>query len=430
MGKIKCSFGKWLVDSLGSNAIEKYWSDKNTVNPFEIGFGSRVDIFVKCQYGHPDYPTMPYVFNTGCRCPVCAGRKVVVGINDIATTHADYVKFFKNTDEATKYTAGTKHRFDFICPCCGYEKRMPFSNLIYQGFACPMCSDGISYPNKFIIELLNQIIDLYPENTKLAQYKPEKIFDWSRDVFKNNPRSKKAYDIYIPLDEPIVIENHGPQHYESISFGSNNSNKRMRTLKEEQENDTLKYSIAIQNGILKNRYVVLDCRHSTIDHIKKSVLCSALPDLLGFTENDIDWVKCGKYAHCNLLHESCKLWNEGIHNCSEISRILNISKSVVIKYLNQADELGLCDYEPAKLRPILCLDNNYVFNTSSICANIINDLFGKQLKRQDITRTAGGFQESTYGFHFRYITRKEFKQICDTEPWRAYTSNETNNNTK
>jgi hypothetical protein len=320
MGKIKCSFGKWLVDSLGSGAIEKYWSDKNNVNPFEIGFGSRVDIFVKCQYGHPDYPTMPYVFNTGCRCPVCAGRKVVVGINDIATTHADYVKFFKNTDEATKYTAGTKHRFDFICPCCGHEKRMPFSNLVYQGFACPMCSDGVSYPNKFIIELLNQIIDLYPENTKLAQYKPEKIFDWSRDVFKNNPRSKKAYDIYIPLDEPIIIENHGPQHYEAISFGSNNSNKRMRTLKEEQENDTLKYSIAIQNGILKNRYVVLDCRHSTIDHIKKSVLCSALPDLLGFTEIDIDWVKCGKYAHCNLLHESCKLWNEGIHNCSEIGR--------------------------------------------------------------------------------------------------------------
>ena len=191
MGKIKCSFGKWLVDNLGFDAIEKYWSDKNTVDPFEIGSGSRVSIWIKCQYGHPDYPIVAYSFKAGCRCSVCAGRKVVVGINDIATTHAEYVNFFKNKDEANKYTVGTNHNFEFIRPCCGYEKHMTFYNLIYQGFACPMCSDGISYPNKFIIELLNQVVKLHPENLKLAQYKPEKTFDWSKDVFRNNPRSKK-----------------------------------------------------------------------------------------------------------------------------------------------------------------------------------------------------------------------------------------------
>lgn len=430
MGKFKCSFGKWMIDNLGSDALEKYWSNKNIVNPFEIGSGSRVNIWIKCQYGHPDYPVASYSFKYGCRCAVCTGRKVVVGINDIATTHTEYVKFFKNIDDTTMYTAGTKHSFEFICPCCGYEKRMPLRNLIYQGFACPICSDGISYPNKFIIELLNQVINLHPENTKLAQYKPEKIFDWSMDVFKSNPRSKKAYDIYIPLDEPIIIENHGPQHYEPISFGGNNFNKRARTLKEEQENDTLKYSIAIQNGILKNRYVVLDCRHSTVCHIKNSVLSSTLPELLGFTEPDIDWDACGRYACCNLLYESCKLWNSGVHNCSEISSKLNISHSVVLKYLSQADELGLCDYEPSKLRPILCIENNCVFKTSSICASIINSMLGKKLKRQDITRVAGGFQKSVCGLSFQYITRKEFRHIYNTEPWRAYISNEINNNAK
>ena len=107
--------------------------------------------------------------------------------------------------------------------------------------------------------------------------------------------------------------------------------------------------------------MVLDCRHSTVDYIKNSVLSSTLPKLLEFEEYDIDWTQCGKYAHCNLFHESCKLWNSGVHNCSEISRMLSISQSVVIKYLSQADELGLCDYEPVRRRPVLCLDNNYIF---------------------------------------------------------------------
>jgi hypothetical protein len=429
MGKIKCSFGKWIIDNLGSNAIEKYWSDKNTADPFEIGSGSRTNIWAKCQCGHPDYPTIAYSFKAGTRCPVCAGRKVVGGINDIATTHPDYVKFFKNIDDARQYTAGTQHHFELVCPCCGYEKNMLFCNLVNQGFACPLCSDGISYPNKFIIELLSQVATLHPENVQLSQYKPEQIFDWSRDVQKNNPRSKKAYDIYIPLDDPIIIENHGIQHYEAIAFGGRKSVVE-RTLAEEQENDALKYSIAIQNGISKNHYVVLDCRRSTVDYIKNSVLHSALPELLCFTENDIDWLKCGAYAHCNLFYEACKLWNNGVHNCSEIGRRLHISKSVTIKYLNQAGELGLCDYEPMKLRPILCLDNNCVFDKSSTCASMSMVLFGKQLKRQDITRTAGGFQKSTYDIHFQYITRKEFNQIRNAEPWRAYTQNKTNNNTK
>ena len=226
MGNIKCSFGKWLTDCFGFDAIEKYWSNKNTVDPFEIGSGSRNNIWVKCQHGHPDYPILSYSFKVGCRCPICAGRKVIIGINDIATTHPQYVCFFKNKSDANQYTAGTKHRFEFVCPCCGHEKSMPFSNLIYQGFACPICSDGISYPNKFIIALLKQVVQLHPENIELAQYKPEKVFEWAKNVFNNNPHSKKAYDLYIPFDNPIIIENHGPQHYEAISFGGKNSSKK------------------------------------------------------------------------------------------------------------------------------------------------------------------------------------------------------------
>lgn len=32
----KDSFGQWLIDTYGEDAIEKYWSDKNTIDPFKI----------------------------------------------------------------------------------------------------------------------------------------------------------------------------------------------------------------------------------------------------------------------------------------------------------------------------------------------------------------------------------------------------------
>ena len=44
------SFGQWLIDTFGDDAIEKYWSPKNTVNPFEITPQSnKKNIYMLCQ---------------------------------------------------------------------------------------------------------------------------------------------------------------------------------------------------------------------------------------------------------------------------------------------------------------------------------------------------------------------------------------------
>ena len=47
-----------------------------------------------------------------------------------------------------------------------------------------------------------------------------------------------------------------------------------RTLEEEQENDELKKSLAIKNGI--KDYLVIDCRESEMEFIKSNILKSQL----------------------------------------------------------------------------------------------------------------------------------------------------------
>lgn len=72
------SFGYYLSYNYGKDNVYKYWSDKNTKSPFEIDKGSDIKIWIKCQEKdyHDDYLTKTYLFRDGCRCPMCASKKI------------------------------------------------------------------------------------------------------------------------------------------------------------------------------------------------------------------------------------------------------------------------------------------------------------------------------------------------------------------
>lgn len=189
--------------------------------------------------------------------------------------------------------------------------------------------DGIKYPNKFIASLVSQLGIGFINEMK---------FSWS-DKFEYDGinYNRKVYDLFIPHLN-CIIENHGLQHYNNVIL--------WRSLEEEQENDRLKRELALNNGI--EHYIELDCRKSEMEWIKQSVMDSEIPDLLGFKEEDIDWLKCHEYALKNLAKETCELWNSGINNTLEISTKLNIARGTVIRWLKQCNECGMCDYNPTR----------------------------------------------------------------------------------
>lgn len=405
------SFGQWLIDTYGEHSLDLYWSDKNIMSPMHISKCSGKKVWIKCinNLEHSDYLTAPYNFVSGDRCTVCSNKKIISGINDIATTHPEFVKYFKFPSDATIYSIRSGKYVWFKCPECGCEKYISVDSAFEYGhYSCLSCKDGVSYANKFIYCFLKQLQDKH----KFVVI-PEKVFEWSKKL--NNSLSKRVYDFYVDNNCQIIIEAHGKQHYEhgfDLTCGG-------RSLEEEQANDLFKYNLAVQNGIHKDKYVVLDCRESDVEFIRNSIMTSNLPQLLGFNDGDIDWNQCGVFATKNYIKMACNLWSSGIDRLQDIAEKLGVSRSTVSSYLKKGDKLNLIIYESKANKPILCNNNNYVFACSSICSKRSVELFGVFLSRKGINASANGEIKTTHGFQFSYITHEEMRRIQNTEPHRV-----------
>ena len=411
--KVKCSFAQWLIDNLGSESIEKYWSYQNTINPFDISYESKVDIWIKCtNNNHPDYKTKPYCFISGKRCPVCCNNKIIKGINDIGTLRPDLIQYFENKSEVYIYGPGSNQYTNFICPTCKEKYRRRISHVADFGLSCKKCGDHISYPNKFIYELLTQL----QNNNNFSIY-PEHIFEWSKYAicdYNNSLSGEKRYDFVVTTNNAtIIIENHGMQHYDDNNFFNKNHGS-------EHDNDVFKHNLAIHNHIDEYNYIVLDCRYSNVDWIKKSVMNSQLPIIFNFTINDIDWDKCVLATKKNYVEVVINIWNNGFHDLSYISENMGVSVATVRRLLRIGSKCGLCDYGNNVQKPILCLDNGYVFLYSKSLMDNAEIIFGQTFSQDYISKQARKNGNNKKGIHLTYISREEFKQIKEFEPWRVY----------
>lgn len=294
----------------------------------------------------------------GTGCPVCAGKRVLEGYNDIPTTDSWMVKYFQGGyNEAKLYTRHSAKKIYPICPDCGKIKdKAVFIYNIYKtkGIGC-QCSDGISFPEKFMLALLKQL-DI--------KFKYRKRFKWSQN---------KEYDFYIS-ELNCIIETHGEQHYRKGFYTIDNE----KTLEKVRRNDEIKKKLATNNGI--SNYIIIDCQKSEVDYIKNNILKSKLNDL--FDLSKIDWLKCGKEACKNKIKEVCCLKKDNPnYSTKDIANILGISRGTVIKYLKIGNELKWCVYdknEEFKLRgqkitgknhplakKVVCLTTGEIFDTQT-----------------------------------------------------------------
>ncbi len=253
----------------------------------------------------------------GIGCPICSNKKIIKGVNDVYTTHPHLLKYFVDIEDSHKYTYGSKKMIKMKCPDCGFEKELNLNILTKQGFGCAKCSDGISYPEKFMFNILVQLhIDFITQ----------KVFKWLYN---------KKYDFYIESVD-CIIETHGLQHYENkIKIYGKSS-------EEEQDNDDFKEMMGRFHEI--KHYISLDCKYSNLEYIKKSVLTSELNDL--FDLSKIDWLKCHEFACSSRVKEASDLWNSGIKNTKEISAIMKITRPNITKYLKNGSILGWNNYNP------------------------------------------------------------------------------------
>lgn len=294
---------------------------------------------------------------SGRKCPVCSKKHS----SDLRrTSQAEYEALLQSNHPNIKLIGEYITCHDKIlhkCKTCGHEWEVCPSNIT-RILGCPKCSDGVSYPNKFICSLLDQI---------KVEYVIEKSFDWSNG---------KRYDIYIPSLN-CIIENHGNQHYCENGFSTIGG----RTLHEEERNDNIKMNLALLNKI--NNYIIIDCRKSEKTYIKESIMSSHLPELLKFAENDINWGACDNFATSSFITKTAELWEQGL-SIDFISNKLKLHRGTVTRYLRTANSLKLCNYtrveayQRTKLqrntkhhnsKQVIRLSDGVVYDTMQECAD-------------------------------------------------------------
>ncbi|KQC91216.1 hypothetical protein AM596_15840 [Clostridium perfringens CP4] len=345
----------------------------------------------KC--GNEDWIEESHLLNNR-GCSVCSGRIAKLGINTIWDTNRWMCDLGVSEEDAKKYTSRSGQKITVKCPDCGREKEMTLNQIYAYKSICCICSDNLSYPEKFIINILNQLNADY-----LIQYSPKWI-------------KPKRYDFYLKEGE-YIIESHGRQHYEKNIFKYCGG----RSLEEERENDRYKKETALNNGI--KHYIELDCRESSLEYIKNSVLNSELSQL--FDLSKIDWKQCAEFANKNIVKEVCEYWNNRKEDetTKNLAEIFKLSRSTITRYLKRGTKLDWCNYdekeEKAKTNrknSQLCCkkveifkDNQSlgVFKSCADLSKLSEKIFNVKLSEEGISSACRGKRTEYKGFIFKYI---------------------------
>ncbi|MBO5286035.1 MAG: hypothetical protein J6B16_03975 [Clostridia bacterium] len=160
--------------------LAKEWNyDKNS-NSKPEGFiaGSGKKVWWKCSKGHEWQATI-IKRNNGTGCPVCAGKKVLVGVNDLATVNPKLAKewnYEKNGNSKPEgVAANSNKKVWWRCSKDGYEWDAIIADR-NKGTGCPVCAG-----RKVVVG----VNDLVTVNPKLAK-------EWNYEKNDTNPEDFTA----------------------------------------------------------------------------------------------------------------------------------------------------------------------------------------------------------------------------------------------
>ena len=325
----------------------------------------------------------------GHGCPVCCNQKVISGVNDVATTDPDLIKYFVNQEDAKKYSRNSGKQLDFKCLTCGSIKNMRIADLTKNnGVFCSKCSDGISYPNKFAHEMFSQLSGQY------VKYETEYSPEWFEDV---------RYDNYIVLNDgtKLLVEMDGGYHY--------HKNEKFKN-----KNDDVKTSAALNHGFVVIR---VNCNYDKVenrfDYIKNNTMIS-----LGeyFDLSNVDWNKCNEKGIANKLVDVLAFYESHPKlGLEEIAENCHISMPTLYGYLQVGEKIGLCKYKRAdsnrikNSKPVSMHDMNGNFIGNFKSAKQVSETF-PELNFSDRQIRKSISENKTYkGHKFNFVSYEEYQ---------------------
>lgn len=252
-------------------------------------------------------------------------------------TKPEQAKMLAHPEDGYKYTECSGEKVEWICPNCGHVKKELISSVRNKGLSCPICSDGISIPNKFMASFLEEVNETFE----------------TEFIFEGQTR---RYDFYIPRLN-MIIEMHGRQHYEEWK-------KSDKTLSERQKIDKEKEDYAIEQGI--EYYLVINCRIQSYEHMTKEIKKSILKGFYNF--ESIDWNHVYTNAMKSKVILAIDLHKKG-YTTTEIGNKLHVTRSTINHWLIDADNIGIYEYNKSvgnryDKKKVVLVNHNKIYDSA------------------------------------------------------------------
>lgn len=300
-----------------------------------------------CDYGHHWMSTPTNILNMHSHCPYCAGQKAIVGETDLWTTRPDIAQLLVDPEDGYLYSQFSHKKIKFLCPICKNQFLQDLNHVSQRGLSCPNCSDNISFPNKFMREILLSLnVDFEPEYSPI----------WIKP---------KRYDFYFEHNnKKYIIEMDG-----GLGHGNDPPNGTFWFDKDLSKSlDEYKDKLAKQHGI---DVIRIDCNYNAdvaAKNIFNNIVNSKISDIFDISKIDIK--TCELNAQKTIFKDICDLFNDG-KSPKDISSELHLSAGYVRNMIRKARRLGIitrpndCVKNPslfiAKDDPIICVETNEKF---------------------------------------------------------------------
>lgn len=153
--------------------VVEWWDyEKNTrILPNATYYGCNKIVWWKCDKGHSFKKSIRLMVRK-ITCPVCDGRILVTGENDLFTKFPDIVKdwnYEKNTIKPEDVKPSSAIKVWWKCHSCGNEWQAFVNNRVNNDSGCPVCGYAIKMKETLARKRQNSkhtLLDVYPEIAK------------------------------------------------------------------------------------------------------------------------------------------------------------------------------------------------------------------------------------------------------------------------
>ena len=120
------------------------WEQNKDLDPNKLTIGSHTVAWWKCKLAHK-YEMMVKLKTHGYGCPYCSNKRVLIGYNDLQTTHPQIAAEWHPTKNApltpTQVTYGSGKEVWWLCSKCKYEWSTKVEARTINHTGCPACAN-------------------------------------------------------------------------------------------------------------------------------------------------------------------------------------------------------------------------------------------------------------------------------------------------